>query len=509
MVNPAVATALVSGAVSATTSAAAFLMGRAGRWKDFRRFGWVALTAAGGSFANAGNTLEGVSPAWTGRVQFLLLALHVLAWHGYLGAWSGVALGRRATAGLLALTALPGALALVPGLLYSDAFTLRYVASIGVTYHDAQVTASGNVLLALPCVAALWAYARIVRHARAGGVAAPRAHLAGGALLGVVAAHDAMLTLGVGLPTPYLLDFAAYVPIIGIGLAALDRVGRASAELAQLRDRLEARVQERTSELARANAALGRAERLAALGQLSAGVAHEVNNPAAIISSNVNFVAQEVGEAASPEVRAALEDARSAVGRIAGITKQLLVAGRAAAQPMSLVPVDVAACAQVAAQAARARGAPEVQVTLAFAPGLTALAQGGALEQVLSNLAVNAVQAIPAGRAGSVVLRGELQGDRVVLTVEDDGEGMGPEALRHLGEPFYSTKPVGVGSGLGLAVARGLTSAMSGAIVFESDPGRGTRVRVTLGRADSLQELHRPQEATPPPGPAPARAPLR
>ncbi|MFT3915309.1 MAG: ATP-binding protein [Anaeromyxobacteraceae bacterium] len=514
VVNPAVATALVSGAVSAATSAAAFAMGHAGGWKDFRRFGWVALTAAGVSFANAGNTLEGLSAAWIGRVQFLLLALHVLAWHGYLGAWSGVALGRRAVAALLALTALPGALGLVPGALglvpgalYSDAFALRVVPSIGVAYRDAQVTSTGGLLLALPCAAALWAYGRIVRHARQG-VLAPRAHLAGGALMGAVAAHDAMLTLGVGLPTPYLIDFASWVPIIGIGLAALDRVGRSSAELAQLRERLEARVVERTAELARANAALGRAERLAALGQLSAGVAHEVNNPAAIISSSLNFVAQELGPSTPPEVRGALDDARSAVGRIAGLTRQLLVAGRAAAQPMALVPVDVAACAQVAAQAARARGAPEVAVTLDFPPGLTGLAQGGALEQVLSNLAVNAVQAIPRGRAGRVALRGEQAREHVVLTVEDDGEGMGPEALRHLGEPFYSTKPVGVGSGLGLAVARGLTSAMSGSIVFESEPGRGTRVRITLVRADSLQELHRAQEAAPAPGPAPARAPL-
>jgi len=480
--NVAVAAALVGAAVSGATAAAGFAAGRAAGWRDFSRFGWVALTAAGVSVANTGNTLEPWSPAWIGRVQFLLLALHVLAWHGYVSAWAQARLSRRARAGVLGLTVLPGLLGLVPGFLYSDAFTLRPVPALGITYRDAVVTASGVLLLVLPMAAGLWCYGRTVRHARRG-APAPRAHLAAGAILGAVAGHDAALTLGAGLPTPYLIDFAFYLPIIAIGLAALQRVGKASAELAQLRDRLEARVEERTGELARAQAALARAERLAALGQLSAGVAHEVNNPAAIISSSLAYATAELGSTAPPEVRAALDDARSAVGRIAALTRELLVAGRAAAQPMPLVPVDVAAAVHVAVQAARARATPTVQVVAEVPAGLAVLAQGGPLEQVLGNLAVNAVQAIPAGRSGLVAIRAEEAGERVRITVEDDGEGMGPETLRRAGEPFFSTKPVGVGSGLGVAVARGLVSAMSGTLAFDSAPGRGTRVEVELDRA--------------------------
>jgi len=486
VLNAAVATALVSAAVSAGTAGASFLAGRTPGWRDFNRFGWVALTAAVVSFANAGNTLDlaFASPAWTGRVQFLFFGLHVLAWHGYVSEWARAPLGRGAAAAVAGITVVPGVLGLWPGLLYTDVYSLRPVPWLGLAYRDAQASPSGVVLLVLLGVAALCVYGRVLFHARRGAPAAP-AHVAAGLLLLAIAAHDAALTLGLAWPTPYLIDFSFYVPIAGLGLTGLHRLSRASAELAQLRDRLEARVEERTGELARAQAALARAERLAALGQLSAGVAHEVNNPAAIISSSLAFATAELGPAAPPEVRAALDDARSAVGRIAALTRELLVAGRAAAQPMPLVPVDLASAVHVAVQAARARATPTVQVVAEVPAGLAVLAQGGPLEQVLGNLAVNAVQAIPAGRAGLVAIRAEEAGARVRITVEDDGEGMGPEALRRAGEPFFSTKPVGVGSGLGVAVARGLASAMSGTLAFDSAPGRGTRVVVELDRAEA------------------------
>ena len=106
--------------------------------------------------------------------------------------------------------------------------------------------------------------------------------------------------------------------------------------------------------------------------------------------------------------------------------------------------------------------------------------------QVLVNLVVNAVQAIPDHRAdGRVVLRAETEGDRVRMVVEDNGAGIEPDVLRRVFEPFFTTKPFGSGTGLGLAVSRGLVASLGGDLRLESRPGQGTRAVVELARAEA------------------------
>ena len=104
--------------------------------------------------------------------------------------------------------------------------------------------------------------------------------------------------------------------------------------------------------------------------------------------------------------------------------------------------------------------------------------------QVLVNLILNGAQAIPEERRdGLVVVRGERSPGRVRLVVEDDGAGMAPEVLRRAFEPFFTTKPFGVGTGLGLAVSRGLLHGLGGDLRFEGAAGGGTRAVVDLPEA--------------------------
>jgi CheY-like chemotaxis protein/anti-sigma regulatory factor (Ser/Thr protein kinase) len=126
-----------------------------------------------------------------------------------------------------------------------------------------------------------------------------------------------------------------------------------------------------------------------------------------------------------------------------------------------------------------------VRLTNRATEGLHASAQEGVLTQVLVNLVVNAVQAIP-DRAmdGEVVVRTETSGDRVRILVDDNGTGMEPENLRRAFEPFFTTKPFGSGTGLGLAVSRGLVVSLGGEMWLESEPGKGTRATVELVRAE-------------------------
>jgi CheY-like chemotaxis protein len=191
--------------------------------------------------------------------------------------------------------------------------------------------------------------------------------------------------------------------------------------------------------------------------------------------------------------RDALGESKTAMQRIAVIVRQLLDAGRLAASPESRTTVSLRKLADGAFAVARARLGQRVRLENEIAEGTFALAGEGVLAQVVVNLVVNAVQAIPDHRSdGHVVVRAERAGDRVRLLVEDDGPGMPPEILRRVFEPFFTTKPFGSGSGLGLAVSRGLVASLGGDLRLESTPGQGTRAIVELALAE-------PPGATPPP----------
>jgi len=205
----------------------------------------------------------------------------------------------------------------------------------------------------------------------------------------------------------------------------------------------------------RLQADLRRSERLAALGKLLAGVAHEVRNPLAGIRSTVQL--WQRGIARDGE---ALEDLLSEVDRLDGIVGRLLHFSRADAQEMT--PGDLSALAAEAARlAASSAEAHDVQIQLDLAADLPlARMAAPAVIQILRNLTTNAIQAMPDGGLLRISTRLAPRGRMVELEVADSGIGLTVEASQHLFEPFFTTKSGG--TGLGLAIAREIALAHGG-----------------------------------------------
>ncbi len=483
--TPASVAALLSASVSLFSGAGALLLGRAPDWDDAKPLAAVGFTGALVAACNFTATLDVPLAvyAWTGRFQIVAIVLHVAAWFRYLVQWARP-LGARRLGLLLAPLLFTGAAALVPGVVYSEAVTLRTVSWLGVVYRDPVLTASGAVALA---VLVAYGLAGFVLTWTAGrrGLPFPRTHLAVVAALVAMGAHDGLVIGRPSAPTPSLLDFAFFGPAAVIALITLSRVVATATDLHRLRAGLETAVVERTRALEQSQAALARAERLAALGQFSAGFAHEVNNPAAVIAASLDHLAGALRDDPRDPVWASLQDAQAALGRVTALTRELLVAGRTAhGNKEPLVDVRLGPAADAALKAGRARGVQRVALEASLPPGLTVVGREDAVVQVLSNLVVNAVQAFPEGRSGTVRIGAETTDDRVRIVVADDGEGMSEETLLHVFEPFYGTRAPGTGSGLGLAVSRGLVEQMGGTLRFESAVGKGTRAILELVRGE-------------------------
>jgi PAS domain S-box-containing protein len=253
---------------------------------------------------------------------------------------------------------------------------------------------------------------------------------------------------------------------------------------------------------------LAQNDRLASLGLLSAGVAHEINNPLAYVTVNLELLLHQlprVANAPAPEladlvglVTAALEGSER-VGRIARSLGAFSRVESAEPGPVS-VNRALEEAARIASAEVRYRG------TVVQELGDVPPARGteGKLAQVFLNLIVNAAHALePARQATNVVrLRTWAGDDRVFAEVSDTGVGIPPEHLERVFEPFFTTKPPGVGSGLGLAITRRLVDELEGQLTMESTVGQGTRVVVSLPAFTAAPAPEAPPAA---PGPPAAR----
>ncbi|MFL5301882.1 MAG: ATP-binding protein [Anaeromyxobacteraceae bacterium] len=493
-----VALALMTSALALYVAALSRRFALAPGWRDQRWFARVALTTAAFSACNVPisiATSTAVVVAFA-RLQLVFAALHVACWFLYTDAF----LGRRTRAARWAVpvAAAVGAAALAPGLVYRDAYRERAFEPLRAVYHECATTPLGDVVLVAFVVAFLPLLARYAVAWRRG-VAHAATHTLALVVLVALATNDALVAAEV-VQAPYLLDLAFVVPVGVVGYVLTSRFSADAHALAELRGRLETAVEVRTAELARAHQALGRSEKLAALGQFAAGVAHEVNNPTAVVSANLEYLEEQLAARTLPDdALECVRDARAASQRIARIVRQLLDAGRLAAAKGGAESVSVAAVTREALRIARARSPDRVALLDLTRPGIHVRAQESMLVQVLVNLVVNGAQAVPEGRAGKVEIAAERSGGRVRVTVRDDGAGIAAEVLERVFEPFFSTKPFGVGTGLGLAVSRGLIGSLGGDLCLESEAGRGTVAIVTLPAADAAQEPAAPARATPAP----------
>ncbi|AEV84273.1 histidine kinase [Actinoplanes sp. SE50] len=282
-----------------------------------------------------------------------------------------------------------------------------------------------------------------------------------------------------------------------IGASAIARDITAAKEAAEHRRAME----ERSNQ----------AQRMESLGKLAGGVAHDFNNILAIIANYTEFVAADTSD--RPGVQADLTQVRRAVERATNLTRQLLTFTRAQAVQPEDVDLNMAVT-EVQMMLERTIGEHIDLVAVPSTRPLMVHTDPGQLQQVLLNLAINARDAMPEGgtlvlEADAVTLDGEevdMQpplpaGTYARLLVSDTGEGMSPETAKRIFEPFYTTKPQGRGTGLGLATVYGIVTEAGGSINVYSELNLGTtfRIYLPLVTAESAAAAAAPVHSTAPP----------
>ncbi|MBI1422297.1 MAG: HAMP domain-containing protein [Gammaproteobacteria bacterium] len=282
----------------------------------------------------------------------------------------------------------------------------------------------------------------------------------------------------------------------------LDLLQERNEQLQAWADQLETKVAERTAELQHKNADLQRtisvlrqtrqqlvvAEKLAALGELAAGVAHEINNPTQVILGNLDMIVAELGTLLTP-YRHELDLIVQQVYRIQEIIRNLLQYARPDEYAGYISDVDVNYLVKDTLKLVQhLRKTNSFTIDLALNAGMTVQINQQELQQVLVNLLVNAIHALPDknGRIQIVTRNWEDRG--VAIDVIDNGSGMEEELLGHIFNPFYSTKGQGEGTGLGLSVSYGLIRRYGGNITVKSNLQVGTQFSVWLLREPVLVE---------------------
>jgi two-component system, NtrC family, sensor kinase len=254
------------------------------------------------------------------------------------------------------------------------------------------------------------------------------------------------------------------------------RLDERRSENQRLIAELEARVAQKTREVLRA-------DRLATLGGIAAGFAHEIGNSLNVIRGYASVASRELpGE--SP-VKSDVEAIRREVVRAAGLIERFLVFARARTVHPHAQPIDpiVREAAEVVGPAA---AQAKVERSVVVEDGLPpVVADAELLRQAFLNLCVNAIQAMQERGGGKLAVRAARDGDAVVVEVSDTGPGMDADTRAHVFEPFFTTKANG--TGLGLAIVRQAAEAHGGSVEVDSTPGAGATFRIRLPSASASE----------------------
>lgn len=301
---------------------------------------------------------------------------------------------------------------------------------------------------------------------------------------------------------------ASHTELIGHQHALEDRVIARTKELIEV----NAGLTEVNEKLSMATLQLMQSEKLASLGQLSAGIAHEINNPIGYIHSNLGVLGKYLAELF--EVLAIYETAEPSIGEPAikeelAATKEKIELDFLKTDVLVLMKESVDGIKRVKEIVQNLKNFSRVDTDLNWA--FSNLHQGidatlkvinhevkykadivleygdlpeiechlSELNQVFLNLIVNSAQAIGSER-GVILIRTRVAGENVVVEIKDNGTGISKENIEHIFDPFFTTKPVGKGTGLGLSISYGIIQRHNGHIEVESEPGSGTLFRITL-----------------------------
>jgi signal transduction histidine kinase/CheY-like chemotaxis protein len=432
-----------------------------------------------------------VSVAWLMVIVFSVLTITRWAGDNPLGALGNLGLVIVIAIGPFILKR-TGRLVLVVNLELACAFTAMI--AIAVTARGAGLTAEAVALAEVPLFAMLLAGKR-------SGVAWAIASCVATVVLGLLG-HYGIIAERVPRASVLFLDHSALLVIV----ATLFLIGLLYERAKDLSvRRIEAleeqkRADELTKVTAAADAKIARAERLASMGRLAAAVAHEINNPLSYVANNLAYVQEKMPP--DTGLDEAICDGLEGVERIRRIVRDMQSFTRPDDEATSAV--DVARAVTTALTMAEGHTKPRARVHIDVGQVPRVVANETRLVQVFLNLVVNAAQAIEEGRADeneiSIVAR--TIGARVAIEVRDTGRGIPRELLDKVREPFFTTKPVGEGTGLGLALCETTVQRYGGSLEIESEPGH-TVVRVLL---PATEEHGRVSDPAPPRA---GRAPLR
>jgi PAS domain S-box-containing protein len=231
-----------------------------------------------------------------------------------------------------------------------------------------------------------------------------------------------------------------------------------------------------------AQRAMLQAQKMEAIGKLTYGLAHDFNNLLTVITNSLDTLSAVGND--TERARRSIVTAQRAADRGALLTRQLLAFSRG--QWLRPKPHDVNELISNSGEILRRACDSSIQVDFELEPGLPRVSvDGPQFEAALLNLVVNARDAIPQGRQGRIVIRTHRlpeagQPEQVGITVSDNGEGMPEDVVARAAEPFFTTKEVGKGSGLGLSQVHGFVTQSEGRVAIASEPGIGTSVTMRL-----------------------------
>jgi signal transduction histidine kinase len=312
--------------------------------------------------------------------------------------------------------------------------------------------------------------------------------------------------------TVFLRSYANLVAAAVDRLRIMEDVREADDLLRRSHEALEERVIERTRELVEANNklrteavereriedALRQSHKMEAVGQLTGGLAHDFNNLLTGISGSLELIRMRMVQGRTAELDRYVEIAQSSVNRAAALTHRLLAFSRR--QTLDPKPIGVDGLVGSMADLFRRTVGLSIQIETKLADELwPALCDPNQLENALLNLVINARDAMPDGgnlvietanvalgdqRAASshVPVRNVPSGEYVALSVTDSGTGMSATTMAHVFDPFYTTKPLGQGTGLGMSMIYGFVQQSGGHIHLRSEEGQGTTVTIYLPR---------------------------
>lgn len=276
--------------------------------------------------------------------------------------------------------------------------------------------------------------------------------------------------------------------------AAIER-RLAETSLARLAESLEQQVEERTRESELAQEQLRQAQKMEAVGQLTGGLAHDFNNLLTGVSGGLELIAQRLREGRHDQIGKYLEMAQTAASRAAALTHRLLAFSRR--QTLDPKTTDIHRLAMNMADFLRRSVGPAIDLQIIGEDVTwTTLLDSNQLENALLNLCINARDAMPDGGRITIATANtaldpstarklELEpGDYVLLSVSDTGAGMDRETIERAFDPFYTTKPLGEGTGLGLSMIYGFARQSGGQVHIDSVVGRGTTLTLYFPRVD-------------------------